>query len=367
VRRAEDDGKEDGSPYSPEELKQIELEVLDNVALPEELQDGGRLEKVFVFAAVWGMGAAFETINGIDYRTMFSDWWRETYRDVKFPARGLVFEVYLDEESGELEPWSNSPFFETIEFDSSNQSIYEVTVPTPENVSINYWLSMLVDRKVAAMLVGIAGCGKTQLLKGLLGRQDEEKRISCTINMNYFTTTNLLQSSMETVLVKKTGTSFGPPGKADLIYFVDDLNLPEVDQYDTQSAISLLRMVMQYGRWSDRIKLNWKNILNCQYLASMNPTAGSNNVNPRLQLRFVAFAMGFPGAMSLLTIFQTFLDGHLKQGFSEEIQSMCVNIINATLDLHNGVCDNFKKSAINFHYEFNVRHLASVFEGLLSR
>ena len=99
----------------------------------------------------------------------------------------------------------------------------------------------------------------------------------------------------------------------------------------------------------------------------MNPTAGSNNVNPRLQLRFVAFAMGFPGAMSLLTIFQTFLDGHLKQGFSEEIQSMCVNIINATLDLHNGVCDNFKKSAINFHYEFNVRHLASVFEGLLSR
>lgn len=93
------------------------------------------------------------------------------------------------------------------------------------------------------MLVGIAGCGKTQLLKGLLGRQDEEKRISCTINMNYFTTTNLLQSSMETVLVKKTGTSFGPPGKADLIYFIDDLNLPEVDQYDTQSAISLLRMV----------------------------------------------------------------------------------------------------------------------------
>ena len=76
------------------------------------------------------------------------------------------------------------------------------------------------------------------------------------------------------MLVKKTGTSFGPPGKADLIYFIDDLNLPEVDQYDTQSAISLLRMVMQYGRWSHRIKLTWKNILNCQYLASMNPTAG---------------------------------------------------------------------------------------------
>ena len=70
------------------------------------------------------------------------------------------------------------------------------------------------------MLVGIAGCGKTQLMKGLLGRQNEAERISLTINMNFFTTTNLLQSGMETVLVKKTGTSFGPPGKADLIYFV---------------------------------------------------------------------------------------------------------------------------------------------------
>jgi dynein heavy chain len=86
----------------------------------------------------------------------------------------------------------------------------------------------------------------------------------------------------------------------------------------------------------------------------MNPTAGSNYVNPRLQLRFVTFAMGFPGATSLLTIFQTFLDGHLKL-FEEEISAISVNIINATLDLHNGVCDNFKKSAINFHYEFNIR------------
>ena len=90
--------------------------------------------------------------------------------------------------TGEMEPWSNSPFFETIEFNSKTQSIYEVTVPTPENVSINYWLGMLVDRKTPAMLVGIAGCGKTQLLKGLLGRQDEEKRISCTLMSfkNYF-------------------------------------------------------------------------------------------------------------------------------------------------------------------------------------
>jgi dynein heavy chain, axonemal len=98
-------------------LQEIENEALDAVQLPEKLQDGCLLERVFVFACVWGFGAAFETQNGIDFRTMFSDWWRNEYRDVKFPARGLVFEFYLDEETLEFEPWSNSPFFETITFD----------------------------------------------------------------------------------------------------------------------------------------------------------------------------------------------------------------------------------------------------------
>ena len=135
--------------------------------------------------------------------------------------------------------------------------------------------------------------------------------MSTIINMNFFTNTNLMQENMEEPLMKKTGTSYGPPGKLDLIYFIDDLNLPEVDAYNTQSAIALLRLVMQYGRWSDRLKLTWKNIMNCQYIACMNPTAGSFYVNPRLQLCFVTFAICFPGPTSLLTIFQTFLDGHL--------------------------------------------------------
>ena len=71
------------------------------------------------------------------------------------------------------------------------------TVPTPETANVFHWTGMLADACCPIMLVGNAGCGKTQLMKGLLGRQDEEKRISCTINMNFFTTTNLLQSNME--------------------------------------------------------------------------------------------------------------------------------------------------------------------------
>lgn len=40
-------------------------------------------------------------------------------------------------------------------------------------------------------------------------------------------------------------------------------------------------------------------------------------------------------------------------------------IIKAALQLHTFVIQNFRKTAINFHYEFNLRHISNVVNGLL--
>ena len=40
-------------------------------------------------------------------------------------------------------------------------------------------------------------------------------------------------------------------------------------------------------------------------------------------------------------------------------------LIKSTLSIQSEVERNFKKTAINFHYEFNVRHLTNVFQGIL--
>lgn len=58
------------------------------------------------------------------------------------------------------------------------------------------------------------------------------------------------------------------------------------------------------------------------------------------------------------------MQGHLKK-FKEEIQDMGTKILQAALALHDKVSSSFRKTAINFHYEFTVRHLANVFQGLL--
>jgi len=43
-----------------------------------------------------------------------------------------------------------------------------------------------------------------------------------------------------------------------------------------------------------------------------------------------------------------------------------IPVIKSTLQLHNEVAQKFRKTAANFHYEFNVRHLTNVFQGLLT-
>lgn len=58
----------------------------------------------------------------------------------------------------------------------------------------------------------------------------------------------------------------------------------------------------------------------------MNPTAGSFIINPRLQRLFMTLAMDFPGQDSLMKIYGTFLQGHLKK-FKDEVQEMSTKIL----------------------------------------
>lgn len=48
------------------------------------------------------------------------------------------------------------------------------------------------------------------------------------------------------MLEKKAGRTFAPFGKYKLLQFIDDLNMPMLDKYDTQSAIALLRQHKDY-------------------------------------------------------------------------------------------------------------------------
>lgn len=78
------------------------------------------------------------------------------------------------------------------------------------------------------MLVGAAGTGKTVLTNNKLKSLSTDDYVISNVPFNFYTTSEMLQNILEKPLEKKAGRNYGPPGTKKLIYFVDDMNMPEV-------------------------------------------------------------------------------------------------------------------------------------------
>lgn len=123
---------------------------------------------------------------------------------------------------------------------------------------------------------------------------------------------------------------------------------------------------MDYSHWYDRIKLSLKDIHNCQYVASMNPTAGSFTINPRLQRQFAVFAVSFPGLDALESIYKQIFEQHLSMNrFVPAAQKIVDPVVKAALAVHTKVSTTFLPTAVKFHYTFNLRDLSNIFQGML--
>ncbi|XP_034563350.1 dynein heavy chain 9, axonemal [Notolabrus celidotus] len=320
-------------------------------------------ELYFVFAAVWAFGGAMFQDQLVDYRVEFSKWWVAEFKTIKFPSQGTVFDYYIDPESKKFEPWSKMvPKFEM----DTDTPLQACLVHTTETIRVRYFMDRLLEHRRPVMLVGNAGTGKSVLVGDKLGSLDAEKYMIKNAPFNYYTTSAMLQAVLEKPLEKKAGRNYGPPGSRRLIYFIDDMNMPEVDAYGTVQPHTLIRQHMDYNHWYDRNKLLLKEIHNAQYVSCMNPTAGSFTINPRLQRHFCVFALSFPGAEALSTIYTSILTQHLRgDGFNPALQRSCPTLVQLALALHQRVSTTFLPTAVKFHYIFNLRDLSNIFQGVL--
>mmetsp|Transcript_146756 Transcript_146756/g.471049 ORF Transcript_146756/g.471049 Transcript_146756/m.471049 type:complete len:4209 (+) Transcript_146756:103-12729(+) len=333
--------------------------LLQDLLTPDKYE---MLEYWFLFCFTASVGFCLTEVDGVDYRKNFSNWWKGEMKTIKYPSKGQIFDYFVKD--SKFEEWAAA--VEEIPF-SSETPMGEVTVPTSETVAMTYLMRALINQNHSIMLIGLAGCGKTQSCLGLLRMLPADTFMFYSMNMSYYTDSTLIQTMMENPLEKKAGKLYAPPGKLQLIYFIDDLNMPALDKYNTQSAIELLKEKQDYGHWWDRGKIAVKDIGNTQYITCMNPTAGSNIVNPRLQRHFWTCAVPFPEQAALQTIYATFMKGHFERlPFKAGVVEQVSGVIKAALSLHSMVVSSFRKTAANFHYEFNIRHMSGVFAGLLS-
>lgn len=322
-------------------------------------------EIYFVFASVWGFGAAFYQDQIIDWRQEFNRFWHTEFKTISFPGDGNVFNYYIDSVTRRFRPWSELVGRYELDADIPLQA---TLVPTEETIRLRWFLNTLIAQKHPVMLIGGAGSGKSVIVREKLSSLSDGTHCVSTIPFNFYTTSEMLQRSLEQQLEKKAGRNYGPVGSKFLIYFVDDMNMPEVDLFGTVQPHQIIRQFMDYGHWYDRCKLTLREIQHCQFAACMNPTAGSFSIDPRLQRHFCSFAVSYPSDAALFKIYNSILSQHLAAGwnrFSVGHQQIGASLVRMGLTLHQRMNHTFLPTAVKFHYTFNLRDLANIYQGIL--
>ena len=335
--------------------------------VPEEKMTAEVIEMIFVYCAMWAFGGPMIVDKSGDYRKKFSDDFTTTFT-TKFPKEGICFEYFYDPESGEYAHWSTMVAEHShvpIGNKQGETPFSSLFVDTIETTRMSYILDLLVRNGKYAMFVGNAGTGKTQIINNYLNGLDKETDgiMSKNIVMSYYTSSYTLQQEVESYIDKRSGNYFGPPMGKKMVFFIDDMNLPSVETYGTQNAIALLTQHMQHGSIFDRSDLGIrKHLMDIQYLAAMNPTAGSFEICERCQRNFATFAIAMPSSSDLKTIFMSLFGGHLKS-FQPKIQDLTSKLVDAAIHIHESVSSRFLPSAVKFMYNWNMRELTNIFQG----
>lgn len=143
--------------------------------------------------------------------------------------------------------------------------------------------------------------------------------------------------------------------------------MPKMDRFGTVQPHQIIRQFMDYNHWYDRCRNTIRVIQSCQFVACMNPAAGTFRIDPRLQRHFHTFAVSCPSQSSMFYVYHTILSHHLAQTwnrFSVQHMKLASALVGLSLVLHHRVSLMFLPTAMKFHYIFNLRDLSNIFQGM---
>merc|ERR1719261_2124361 len=95
----------------------------------------------------------------------------------------------------------------------------------------------------------------------------------------------------------------------------------------------------------------------------MNPLIGSFNISERNQRHYTTSACVMPSEADLSTIYEGILGGPLAS-FDPKVKVLAKVVTSASIHLHHEISHKFLPSAVKFVYNWNMRELSNIYQGL---
>jgi len=335
--------------------ERIHLENKEKVPHPEKA-----VWTYVAFSIVWSLGANLHE----DTRNMFGEFLRGQIRNHyhEFPD-GDVFEYGINPTTHTLEQWTNQ--IPDFNYDPKI-NFFDILVPTNDTVKYKYLLKELIYHGYNVLFTGETGVGKSVIVKDFLMTSDE--RIEpAFVNFSGKTTCKNLQDAFEGSLDPKRKNLLAPKVlNTSMIFFIDDVNMPQLETYFAQPPCELLRQTIDQGGFYDVKKLLFKHVKDTKFIAACAPPGGGRNaVTPRLFRHFNMIWVPDLSSASMKTIFTAILKGNLDLKKGGGISIFAEYIVKASVDIYKTAIKEFLPTPTKCHYTFNLRDLSKVIQGML--
>ncbi|XP_034174982.2 dynein heavy chain at 36C [Osmia lignaria lignaria] len=351
-----------------------------------DLDMRAQIEGCFFFSCIWSMGGTLTA----DSRHWFSDLFRalterefpEDARErfdvsdevtdpskpyvVNLPLTGLVFDYkYVKEGRGRWRSWLDD--LQDLPAIPKDVPVNQIIVPTIETVRYVHLFKLLICHQKPVLLVGPTGTGKSvYIMDFLLKKNDPETFKPLFVIFSAQTSANQTQEIIMNKLDRRKKGLYGaPPGKYWVV-FVDDLSMPQKEEYGAQPPIELLRQWLDHWTWYDLKEVTPIQLVDVQLVCAMGPPSGGLDVTPRFKRHFVTLGISEFSDNVLITIFTALVSWHLdSKEFPDFFRPIVECIVQGTLDIYKETRKHLLPTPAKCHYLFNLRDFSRVIQGVL--
>ena len=316
---------------------------------------------LFLFSFIWSFGANIHEGSRKEFNQLFK--YKMTSIYTEFPETGEVYDYFVDTEKQQFVPWSQLvPEFEYKE----GTPYFKIVVPTIDTVKYKYVLRLLTYAKCNVLFSGETGVGKTIIAQDFLNTADEDIGWGF-INFSAKTTAGNLQNLFESKLDKK-GKRYTPhSGKRMFIFFIDDVNMPQLDSFGAQPPCELLRQTIDHKGFYNLKKFFMHSVSDTIFITACCPPGGGRNpVSPRLFRHFNMIWLPDVPQRSMEQIFNSILKGFLNAAPKKSgLELVAPLIVKATVEVYFKLKLELLPTPTKCHYTFNLRDISKVIQGIL--